>query len=161
MFSKILIANRGEIACRIMRTAKSMGIATVAVYSDADARSPHVEMADEAVHIGPPPANQSFRNPALARTLELLARDGGPSFYAGELAQQILAGMAALQAEQPRAGRFVVGRTVKKRVIDQARRAPERLVQRRLHVGEKGPGAAIAGPAPLAMKPFEIARRRR
>ncbi|QNJ17038.1 gamma-glutamyltranspeptidase [Synechococcus sp. A18-40] len=49
----------------------------------------------------PPPANRPFRNPALARTLELLAKDGGPSFYTGELAQQILAGMAALQAEQP------------------------------------------------------------
>jgi len=53
MFKKILIANRGEIACRIIRTAKKMGIATVAVYSDADARSPFVLMADEAVHIGP------------------------------------------------------------------------------------------------------------
>ena len=52
MFSKILIANRGEIACRIMRTAKSMGIATVAVYSDADAGTPHMMMADEAVNIG-------------------------------------------------------------------------------------------------------------
>ena len=52
MFKKILIANRGEIACRIMRTARCMGIATVAVYSDADAGTPHVMMADEAVHIG-------------------------------------------------------------------------------------------------------------
>ena len=60
MFKKILIANRGEIACRIMRTAKKMGIATVAVYSDADARSPFVLMADEAVHIGPSPAAQSY-----------------------------------------------------------------------------------------------------
>ena len=60
MFKKILIANRGEIACRIIRTAKKMGIETVAVYSDADARSPHVEMADEAVHIGPPPAAESY-----------------------------------------------------------------------------------------------------
>jgi propionyl-CoA carboxylase alpha chain len=60
MFKKILIANRGEIACRIMRTAKRMGIATVAVYSDADARAPFVLMADEAVHIGPSPAAQSY-----------------------------------------------------------------------------------------------------
>jgi propionyl-CoA carboxylase alpha chain len=60
MFSKILIANRGEIACRVMRTARRMGIATVAVYSDADARSPHVKMADEAVHIGPSPAAESY-----------------------------------------------------------------------------------------------------
>ena len=60
MFAKILIANRGEIACRIIRTARRMGIATVAVYSDADARSPHVKMADEAVHIGPSPAAESY-----------------------------------------------------------------------------------------------------
>jgi propionyl-CoA carboxylase alpha chain len=60
MFKKILIANRGEIACRVIKTAKKMGIKTVAVYSDADARAPHVEMADEAVHIGPPPASESY-----------------------------------------------------------------------------------------------------
>ena len=58
--TKILIANRGEIACRVIRTARKMGIKTVAVYSDADARSPHVLMADEAVHLGPPPAAQSY-----------------------------------------------------------------------------------------------------
>ena len=60
MFKKILIANRGEIACRIIRTARRMGIATVAVYSDADARAPFVRMADEAVHIGPSPASESY-----------------------------------------------------------------------------------------------------
>src|SRR6476661_774055 len=60
MFSKILIANRGEIACRVIRTAKRMGIATVAVYSDADARAPFVKMADEAVRLGPPPASESY-----------------------------------------------------------------------------------------------------
>ena len=60
MFSKILIANRGEIACRVIKTARRMGIATVAVYSDADARAPFVQMADEAVHIGPSPAAQSY-----------------------------------------------------------------------------------------------------
>ena len=60
MFKKILIANRGEIACRVIRTAKRMGIKTVAVYSDADARAPHVRMADEAVHLGPPPASESY-----------------------------------------------------------------------------------------------------
>ncbi|MBX9740615.1 MAG: ATP-grasp domain-containing protein, partial [Beijerinckiaceae bacterium] len=60
MFNKILIANRGEIACRVIKTARRMGIATVAVYSDADARAPFVRMADEAVHIGPPPAAQSY-----------------------------------------------------------------------------------------------------
>ncbi len=60
MFEKILIANRGEIACRVIKTARKMGIKTVAVYSDADRQALHVKMADEAVHIGPPPANQSY-----------------------------------------------------------------------------------------------------
>ncbi|QIQ86288.1 acetyl/propionyl/methylcrotonyl-CoA carboxylase subunit alpha [Erythrobacter sp.] len=60
MFSKILIANRGEIACRVITTAKKMGIATVAVYSDADRHAPFVRMADEAVHIGPSPAAESY-----------------------------------------------------------------------------------------------------
>jgi propionyl-CoA carboxylase alpha chain len=60
MFKKILIANRGEIACRVIRTAKRMGIKTVAVYSDADARSPHVRMADESVRLGPAPAAESY-----------------------------------------------------------------------------------------------------
>ncbi|EEX15337.1 methylcrotonoyl-CoA carboxylase subunit alpha [Citreicella sp. SE45] len=60
MFDKILIANRGEIACRVMKTAKKMGIKTVAVYSEADKHALHVAMADEAVHIGPPQANQSY-----------------------------------------------------------------------------------------------------
>jgi len=60
LFKKILIANRGEIACRVIKTARRMGIQTVAVYSDADARAPFVQMADEAVHIGPAPAAQSY-----------------------------------------------------------------------------------------------------
>jgi propionyl-CoA carboxylase alpha chain len=60
LFKKILIANRGEIACRVIKTARRMGIQTVAVYSDADARAPFVQMADEAVHIGPSPAAQSY-----------------------------------------------------------------------------------------------------
>jgi propionyl-CoA carboxylase alpha chain len=65
MFSKILIANRGEIACRVIKTARRMGIATVAVYSDADARAPHVKLADEAVRLGPPPASESYLNAEL------------------------------------------------------------------------------------------------
>ena len=60
MFSKLLIANRGEIACRVIRTARRMGVATVAVYSDADAGAMHVAMADESVHIGPAPARESY-----------------------------------------------------------------------------------------------------
>ncbi len=60
MISSILIANRGEIACRIIRTARAMGIHTIAVYSDADARAMHVREADQAVHIGPAPARESY-----------------------------------------------------------------------------------------------------
>ena len=60
MFKKILIANRGEIACRVIKSARNMGIATVAVYSDADRDALHVQMADEAVNIGPPPSAQSY-----------------------------------------------------------------------------------------------------
>ena len=60
MFNKILIANRGEIACRIIKTAKQMGVLTVAVYSDADKDSLHVHMADEAVYIGPSPSRESY-----------------------------------------------------------------------------------------------------
>ena len=60
MFTKILIANRGEIACRVIQTARKMGIQTVAVYSDADKDARHVQLADEAVHIGPAPSRQSY-----------------------------------------------------------------------------------------------------
>ena len=60
MFDRLLIANRGEIACRVMKTAKQMGIKTIAVFSDADRQALHVQMADESVNIGPPPANQSY-----------------------------------------------------------------------------------------------------
>ena len=62
MFKKILIANRGEIALRIIRTCRDLGIKTVAVYSDADRDSLHVKFADEAVCIGPPPSRQSYLN---------------------------------------------------------------------------------------------------
>ena len=60
MFKKVLIANRGEIAVRIIRTCNRLGIGTVAVYSDADSRSLHRQLADEAVHIGPSPSQQSY-----------------------------------------------------------------------------------------------------
>ena len=60
MITSLLIANRGEIACRIIRSARQMGIRTVAVYSDADAKALHVRSADEAIHIGPSPARDSY-----------------------------------------------------------------------------------------------------
>ena len=74
VFDKILIANRGEIACRVIRTARRMGIKTVAVYSDADARAPHVEMADERVRLGPPPAAESY---LLADAILLACKETG------------------------------------------------------------------------------------
>jgi len=78
---KLLIANRGEIACRIMRTARRMGIATVAIYSDADAHAPHVRAADEAVHIGPAPARESY---LLAdRILEAAKSTGADAIHPG------------------------------------------------------------------------------
>jgi propionyl-CoA carboxylase alpha chain len=81
MFKKILIANRGEIACRVIRTAKKMGIATVAVYSDADANALHVREADEAVHIGPAPSNQSYI--VIDKILEAIRRTGADAVHPG------------------------------------------------------------------------------
>ena len=75
-FTKILIANRGEIACRIQRTAQALGYRTVAVYSDADAQALHVQMADEAVNIGPAPVQQSYLNiPAIIAAARLTGAD--------------------------------------------------------------------------------------
>src|ERR1043165_6342764 len=68
LFDKILIANRGEIACRVIRTCKRLGIKTVAVYSEADADALHVREADEAVLIGPPPSTPSY--PLIAKIVE-------------------------------------------------------------------------------------------
>ena len=81
MFSKILIANRGEIACRVIRTAKSMGIATVAVYSDADRNALHVRQADEAVHIGPSPAAESYL--VADRIIEAAKSTGAEAIHPG------------------------------------------------------------------------------
>ena len=81
MFDKILIANRGEIACRIMRTARRMGIATVAVYSEADADSLHVEMADESVCIGPAPSTESYL--VIDRIVEACRRTGADAVHPG------------------------------------------------------------------------------
>ncbi len=81
MFKKILIANRGEIACRVIKTARKMGIKTVAVYSDADRNALHVKMADEAVHIGPPPANQSYI--VIDKIMEAVRQTGAEAVHPG------------------------------------------------------------------------------
>ena len=81
MFNKILIANRGEIACRVIKTAKKMGIETVAVYSDADAQALHVQMADEAIHIGPPAANQSYI--VIDKIMEAVKKSGAQAVHPG------------------------------------------------------------------------------
>ncbi|MDO3380277.1 acetyl/propionyl/methylcrotonyl-CoA carboxylase subunit alpha [Geoalkalibacter halelectricus] len=81
MFEKILIANRGEIACRVIRTAKRLGIATVAVYSDADATARHVALADEAYRIGPAPARESYLRAELV--LEVARRSGAQAVHPG------------------------------------------------------------------------------
>ncbi|QWK78790.1 acetyl-CoA carboxylase biotin carboxylase subunit [Ochrobactrum sp. BTU1] len=81
MIKKILIANRGEIACRVIKTAKKMGIATVAVYSDADRNALHVKMADEAVHIGPAPSNQSYI--VIDKILAAIKETGADSVHPG------------------------------------------------------------------------------
>jgi propionyl-CoA carboxylase alpha subunit len=81
MFRKILIANRGEIACRVIRTARRMGIATVAVYSDADAEALHVRMADEAVPIGPAPSAESYLK--IDRIVEACRSTGAEAVHPG------------------------------------------------------------------------------
>ncbi|MGZ8395741.1 MAG: acetyl-CoA carboxylase biotin carboxylase subunit [Rhodoplanes sp.] len=81
MFRRILIANRGEIACRIIKTARRMGIETVAVFSDADKDALHVEMADTAIHIGPPPAAESYL--VIEKILEACIRTGAEAVHPG------------------------------------------------------------------------------
>jgi propionyl-CoA carboxylase alpha chain len=81
MFTKILIANRGEIACRVIKTARKMGIKTVAVYSDADKNALHVEMADEAVNIGPAPSAQSYL--VVDRIVDACIKTGAQAVHPG------------------------------------------------------------------------------
>ena len=94
MFKRILIANRGEIACRIIKTARRLGIATVAVYSEADRDALHVEMADEAVPIGPPPASESYL--VIDKIVDACKRTGAEAVHPGY-------GFLSEKAELPRA----------------------------------------------------------
>ena len=81
MFDKILIANRGEIACRVIKSARAMGIKTVAVYSDADALALHVREADEAVHIGGAPAAESYL--VIDKILDAIKQTGAQAVHPG------------------------------------------------------------------------------
>jgi propionyl-CoA carboxylase alpha chain len=81
MFKKILIANRGEIACRVIKSAQKMGIKTVAIYSDADKNALHVEMADEAVHIGPSPASESYI--VIDKVMDAIRKTGAEAVHPG------------------------------------------------------------------------------
>ncbi|MGD9535952.1 MAG: acetyl-CoA carboxylase biotin carboxylase subunit [Alphaproteobacteria bacterium] len=104
MFRKILIANRGEIACRVIRTAKRMGIATVAVYSEADADALHVRMADEAVPIGPPPAAESYLKADVI--IEAAKQTGAEAIHPGF---GFLSEKAAFAAAVEQAGLVFIG----------------------------------------------------
>ena len=81
MFSKVLVANRGEIALRVIRACQELGVRTVAVYSDADARAPHVREADEAVNVGPAPSAQSYL--LGDRIIEAALRTGAEAIHPG------------------------------------------------------------------------------
>ena len=104
MFTRILIANRGEIACRIIKTARRLGIATVAVYSEADRDALHVEMADEAVPIGPPPASESYLD--IAKIVAACQRTGAEAVHPG---YGFLAEREAFPAALARAGIVFIG----------------------------------------------------
>ncbi len=108
MLKKILIANRGEIACRVIRTAKAMGIKTVAVYSDADASALHVREADEAVHIGPAPSNQSYI--VIEKILDAIKQTGADAVHPG---YGFLSENAVFAAALETAGVIFIGPPVK------------------------------------------------
>ncbi|MEA3172717.1 MAG: 3-methylcrotonyl-CoA carboxylase alpha subunit, partial [Gammaproteobacteria bacterium] len=81
MIHRLVIANRGEIVCRIVRTARALGITTIAVYSDADRGARHTREADEAYHLGAPPASESYLN--IAKLIELARRVGADAVHPG------------------------------------------------------------------------------
>lgn len=126
MFDKILIANRGEIACRVIRTARRLGIRTVAVYSDADAGAMHVAMADEAWHLGPAPARESYLRPELI--LEIARSSGSQAIHPGygflsenaEFAEACLAAGIVFIGPPTAAIRAMGSKSAAKRIMEKA-----------------------------------------
>lgn len=126
MFSKILVANRGEIACRVFKTAKAMGIKTVAVYSDADKNALHVQMADEAVHIGAAPAAQSYL--VIDKIIEACKQTGAEAVHPGygflseraEFAERLKAENIAFIGPPPKAIEAMGDKITSKKIADEA-----------------------------------------
>ena len=104
MINKVLIANRGEIACRVIHSARKMGMQTVAVYSDADRHAQHVALADEAVHIGPAPSNKSYL--CIDKIIAAAKRTGAQAVHPG---YGFLAENEAFAAALEQAGLIFVG----------------------------------------------------
>ncbi len=122
-FSIILISNRGEIAVRIARTARKLGLKTVAVYSDADANSPHVRAADVAVHIGAAPASESYLN--TARIIEAAHATGAEAVHPGygflsesaDFAEACLKAGLVFIGPEPEAIRLMGDKAMAKRIM--------------------------------------------
>ena len=129
MFSKILIANRGEIACRVAATARRMGIRTVAVYSDADVDALHVEMADEKVHIGPAPAAQSYL--LIEKIIEACRQTGAEAVHPG---YGFLSEREAFAHALKAAGITFIGPTVRNMVLMADKSRARHLAQKGDHV---------------------------
>jgi 3-methylcrotonyl-CoA carboxylase alpha subunit len=152
MFDKILVANRGEIACRVIRTAQRMGIRTVAVYSDADEGARHVAMADEAFRIGPPPARESYLR--AGAIIEAARRSGARAIHPGygflsenaEFAEACAAAGIAFIGPPPAAIRAMGSKSAAKRIMEEAGvplvpgyhgedQSPERLAREAERIG--------------------------
>ena len=126
MFEKILIANRGEIACRVIKSARKMGIKTVAVYSDADRDALHVKMADEAIHIGPPPSAQSYllKDKILQACLDSGAQAVHPGYgflsENSEFCESLMAAGIAFIGPETRAIEAMGDKITSKKLADEA-----------------------------------------
>lgn len=125
MFHKVLIANRGEIACRIQRTLRRLGIRSVAVYSEADAHARHVEEADEAICIGPPPAAESYLR--IDRILDAARRSGAEAIHPG---YGFLSENAAFAEPAPNAGWFSSARRLSRSENSDSSTRPEKSARR-------------------------------